>query len=261
MTAETRLQRSESIATITFIQPGRRNAMTLEMWAQLRRACAEVAASHLSDSGDRVVVLTGHGDAFVAGADVSQFQQARTTASDQEAYGATVNGAYADIAALPQPTIAKVRGACVGGGAAIAVSADIRIASDDARFGVPPARLGIGYPLEGVAALVELIGPAWTRQLLYTGDLIDAATALRIGLVNEVLPGDQLDHRVDELAHTIVARAPLSQQAAKLSVHAFYDPTHRPDAEAAIERCAHSADYAEGVAAFLAKRPAKFTGR
>ncbi len=261
MTALTRLERADGIATITFSQPGRKNAMTLSMWSQLRTICADIAASDLADGGDRVVVLTGEGDSFVAGADISQFQQARATPGDQESYNATVNGAYSDIAALSQPSIAKVRGACVGGGTAIAVSADIRVAAQDARFGVPPARLGIGYPLDGVAALVRLIGPAWARQLLYTGDLIDAHTALHIGLVNEVVAPDELDDRVAVLARTISERAPLSQRAANLAVEAFYDERKIEAAEAAVERCAHSADYVEGVEAFLDKRPARFTGR
>ncbi len=257
----TELHRSDGIATVTFVHPERRNAMTLEMWGQLRSACSDIASTDLTDGGDRVAVFTGEGSAFVAGADISQFQEARTNPEDQNAYGETVNGAYADIAALPQPTIAKVRGACVGGGAAIAVSTDIRIASSTARFGVPPARLGIGYPPDGVAALVRLIGPAWTRQLLYTGDLIDAPTALRIGLVNEVVPDDELDERVDALVRSIAARAPLSQRAADVSVDAFFDPAKLADAHGAADRCASSADYVEGVAAFLEKRPAIFTGR
>ena len=261
MTARTRLERSDGIASVIFSQPGRKNAMTLDMWSQLRTICAEIAAGDLTESGDRVVVLAGDGDAFVAGADISQFQDARSSPEDQSSYNATVNGAYGDIMALPQPTIAKVRGVCVGGGTAIAVSADIRIAAVDARFGVPPARLGIGYPPDGVAALVRLIGPAWTRQLLYTGDLIDAETALRIGLVNEVVEVGELDGRVATLAGTMAERAPLSQRAANVAVDAFYDSEQDAAAAAAVERCATSGDYREGVAAFLEKRAPRFTGR
>ena len=259
--ATTRLERAGRVATITFSQPERRNAMTLKMWSELRDACQSIAATDLTADGDRVVILTGEGPAFVAGADISQFQQARTNPEDQASYGLTVNGAYADVAALAQPTIVKIRGACVGGGAAIAVSADIRIADTSARFGVPPARLGIGYPPEGVAALVRLVGPAWTRQLLYTGDLINADTALRIGLVNEVVEPEDLDGRVGELAASMSARAPLSQRAANVAVDAFYDPNRREEANEAAAQCAGSADYLEGVAAFLEKRPAQFEGR
>ncbi len=229
----TRLEILDGVATITFDHVERRNAMTLSMWRDLRSACATIAVDDLAvdDPGAdavKAVVLTGAGtDAFVAGADISQFEEARNHPEDQSAYNATVNGSYADVAALPQPTVAKIRGACVGGGVGIAVSADIRIASTDAVFAVPPARLGIGYPPEGVASLVHLIGPAWTTQLLYTSDLVDAPTALRIGLVNEVVEPGDLDDRVDRLVSTIAARAPLSQRAAKLSVSAAYDPEGR----------------------------------
>lgn len=257
----TRLDITDGVATITFDQIERRNAMTLTMWTDLRTACSEVASRDLGPGGVKAVVLTGAGtDAFVAGADISQFEEARNHPEDQSAYNATVNGSYADVAALPQPTVAKIRGACVGGGVGIAVSADIRIASTDAVFAVPPARLGIGYPPEGVASLVHLIGPAWTTQLLYTSDLVDAPTALRIGLVNEVVEPEALDDRVDRLVSTIAARAPLSQRAAKLSVGAAFDARGLEAATDMVARCADSDDYREGVAAFMEKRAPRFEG-
>lgn len=246
------------VATITFDQPARRNAMTLRMWSGLEAACAALASDEEPDS--RVVVLTGAGDAFVAGADISQFAEARSHPEDQERYNAVVNGCYAAVAALPQPTIAKIRGSCAGGGVGIAVSADLRIAADDAVFMVPPARLGIGYPVDGVAALVHLVGPAWTKQLIYSGDPVDAPTALRIGLVNEVVPAGALDERVAELTTSIGERAPLSQRAAKVAVRAVYDPSLRSEADAWVNRCATSADYAEGIAAFMEKRRPRFGG-
>lgn len=236
--------------------------MTLKMWSELADACADLAGADLEPSREhyaKVVVLTGAGtEAFVAGADISQFTDVRPSGGGQDAYNKIVNGCYAAVAALPQPTIAAIRGACVGGGAGIAVSADIRIASSDARFGIPPARLGIGYPPEGVAALVQLVGPAWTKQLIYTADLIDAPTALRIGLINEMVEPESLDERVHQLAGTMAKRAPLSQRAAKVSVAAVFDADELAQARVWVTRCSESNDYTEGVAAFLEKRSARF---
>lgn len=237
--------------------------MTLKMWNELASICAELAAADLGDDDTeepaRVVIFTGAGTgAFVAGADISQFTSVRPAGRGQDSYNETVNGCYRAVASLPQPTIASIHGACVGGGVGIAVSADIRIAASDAKFGLPPARLGIGYPPDGVAALVHLIGPAWTKQLIYTADLIDADTALRIGLVNEVVPPADLESRVGELATTMIRRAPLSQRSAKVSVEAAYRSELLPEAQRWVERCADSADYSEGVAAFLEKRSPKF---
>lgn len=251
------------IATITFDQTARRNAMTLKMWSELAAICADLTAADLGADGTpesaRVVILTGAGTAaFVAGADISQFTSVRPAGRGQDSYNEIVNGCYQAVATLPQPTIASIHGACVGGGVGIAVSADIRIAASDAKFGVPPARLGIGYPPDGVAALVHLIGPAWTKQLIYTADLIDAHTALRIGLVNEVVPPEDLESRVGELASTMTRRAPLSQRSAKVSVEAAFRTELLPEAQRWVTRCADSADYIEGVAAFLEKRSPNF---
>lgn len=237
--------------------------MTLKMWSELDSICGGLATADLEADGTkqsaRVVIFTGAGtDAFVAGADISQFTSVRPAGRGQDSYNEIVNGCYEAVASLPQPTIASIHGACVGGGVGIAVSTDIRIAASDAKFGVPPARLGIGYPPEGVAALVRLIGPAWTKQLIYTADLIDAKTALQIGLVNEVVPPDDLQSRVSELAHTITRRAPLSQRSAKVSVAAAFSEERLPEAHRLVARCADSADYTEGVAAFLEKRSPNF---
>lgn len=225
--------------------------MTSDMWRAVPRLCHELG----DDSDVRVVILRGAGEhAFVAGADISQFQTERTGTAGNSYEDATT-AAYAAIRTLPKPTLAMLHGFCIGGGLAIALSADIRYAADDARLGLPPAKLGIGYSAEGIATLQQLVGSSVTKEMVYTAELYDAPTALRWGLVNHVVAKPDLEAFVRTQAETMATRAPLSQQAAKLAV------AGDPEADAMIARCFTSDDYAEGVAAFMAKRPPEFTGR
>ena len=248
----------DAIATVTFSHPARRNAMTLDMWLAVPERCAEIVAH----GGVRVVVFRGADDTFVAGADISQFGASRT-GDGANSYDDTVMAATDAISALPMPTVAAVRRFCIGGGLALALAADLRYASDDAKLGLPPARLGIGYNAPGIAGLVDLVGPAATLELVYTGDPVDASTALGWGLVNRVFPVADFEARVAELVGVMAVRAPLSQRAAKLAVadHLAAPDAKRPAAVAeAIADCFASDDYAEGVAAFMAKRSPTFTG-
>lgn len=249
------------VGLITFNQPEKRNAMSVEMWAGV----AEVLADWSANPEIRVLVLTGAGDkAFVSGADISQFEKLRGSAEAQREYSRLTEPGRNSLAAFPKPVIARVRGFCLGGGLAIAMRADIRIAAADSTYGIPAARLGIAYTFDAVRALVALVGPAHARMLLYSGRRIGSAEAMRIGLVNQVVPDDELDETVRDLAATIAENAPLSIRASKLAVEAvLLDPDERDDAAlaAAAEACFASEDYAEGRRAFLEKRRPTFRGK
>jgi enoyl-CoA hydratase/carnithine racemase len=248
------------IGTITFNNPDKRNAMSLEMW----RGLVDALDRFHEDTTVRAVVLTGAGTkAFVSGADISQFDSQRADAAAQRDYDALTSAGRARLAAFPRPVIARIRGYCLGGGLGIALQADLRIAAEDAEFGIPAARLGVAYGAGMVRQLVSLVGPAHARMLLYSGARIDAREAERIGLVNRTVPPEDLRASVDELADTIARNAPLSVQAAKLAVAAA-DVPGSVDARAldsAIAACFDSADYREGRAAFQEKRPPRFQGR
>jgi enoyl-CoA hydratase/carnithine racemase len=251
----------DGIGIITFNQPEKRNAMSVEMWGGM----GEILDEFREDSSVRVVVLTGAGDkAFVSGADISQFEQRRADADAQREYDRLTNGGRAKLAAFPKPVIARIRGFCLGGGLAIAMQADLRIAARDSQFGIPAARLGIAYTLDGIRKLVGLVGPAHARMILYTGSRIDSAEAERIGLVNRVVPNEQLSGVVTDLARTIADNAPLSVAASKLTIEQLTrDPSARDMAaiDGVVAACFNSADYREGRTAFMEKRAPRFQGR
>ncbi len=251
----------ESIGLITFNQPEKRNAMSVDMWAGL----GEILDAFSDDEGVRVVVLTGQGhQAFVSGADISQFGQQRANASAQVEYDRLTSAGRAKLANFEKPVIARIRGFCLGGGLAIAMNADLRIAAVDSEYGIPAARLGLAYNFEMVRKLVTLVGPAHARTLLYTGSRIDSAEALRIGLVNQVVDDADLSDTVVELARRIADNAPLSVRAAKLAVNEATKSESERDAaavHAAVAACFDSADYIEGRTAFMEKRTPVFQGR
>jgi len=247
------------IGTITFNNPEKRNAMSLDMW----RGLVDILDRFEGDASVRAVVLTGAGNkAFVSGADISQFDSQRADSGAQRDYDTLTSAGRARLAAFSRPVIARIRGFCLGGGLGIALQADLRIAAEDAEFGIPAARLGLAYGAGMVRQLVSLVGPAQARLLLYTGSRITATEAARIGLINRVVATGELRDAVDELARTIAGNAPLSIRAAKLAVDAAVEPDSVADGllDAAIADCFDSADYREGRAAFQEKRLPQFRG-
>ncbi|WP_435137265.1 enoyl-CoA hydratase/isomerase family protein [Actinacidiphila sp. bgisy144] len=239
----------DGVATVAISNPARRNAMTLGMWLALPRVLAGLAA----DPGVRVLVLTGEGEAFSAGADIGELTDAEGRQAVQEA-ALTAEEA---LAAFPKPTVAAVRGFCVGGGCQLAVACDLRFAARGARFGVTPARLGIVYAASSTRRLVAVAGPATAKYLLFSAELIDDERALRTGLVDEVLPdADHLDARVRAFAATLTTRSRLTQTAAK--EFAAGPPTPERAAYWA-HQAATTPDTDEGATAFLTGRTPTFT--
>ena len=249
------------VGLVTFNQPEKRNAMSVAMWQGLGEILDEFAA----DNAVRVVILTGAGHkAFVSGADISQFEKTRSNADAQREYDRLTSAGRDKLANFPKPTIARIRGFCLGGGLGIAMMADLRIAAQDSAFGIPAARLGIAYGPDMTRRLVDLVGPAHARMLLYTGARIDAQEAQRIGLVNRTVKDDELSDVVLELAGMLADNAPLSLGAAKVVVEQVTRDESKRDRGAmdtVIQACFDSEDYREGRTAFMEKRRPVFKGR
>ena len=250
--------RTGAIGAITIDNPDRHNAVSNEMWT----AITEAALAYDADPEIRVITIEGQGQkSFASGADISRFESADGPVTRG---GGAFTTACASVHAVSKPTVAIIRGWCLGGGMALAISCDLRLANEAARFGIPAARLSIGYPVDGLRRLIELVGLSTAKEIMFSARQYNAAEALRLGMVNHVLPDDAIDGFAADYIASIAAGAPLTQQGAKLALRELArDESQRnlAAAEAIIAQCASSADHAEGTRAFLEKRRAVFTGR
>jgi enoyl-CoA hydratase/carnithine racemase len=212
----------------------------------------------------RILILSGAGGkAFVSGADISKFESERSGREAVQHYNSTTARAYGKMHAFPKPTIAEITGVCVGGGTALAVCCDLRIAGETSRFGIPAAKLGLGYGYPGLKRLIDVVGPSFAKELFFTGRLFDAEEARTMGLVNRVMPDADVAAYVADYARTIAENAPLTVMSVKAIVaEAQKDPAERDLAkcQAMVDRCFDSQDYIEGRRAFMEKRKPRFVG-
>ncbi|MBV9533532.1 MAG: enoyl-CoA hydratase/isomerase family protein [Bradyrhizobium sp.] len=252
---------TDGVGVITLNNPEKHNAMSLEMWEGLGHALLDLR----DDADARVAILVGAGEkAFVSGADISQFEKVRHNAQASEEYSRRSAAQRALLADYPIPTIACIRGFCLGGGMLVAMLCDIRIAAENSEFGIPAAKLGIAYGYDGLKHLVSLVGPSQARLLMYTGMRIDSAEALRIGLIDRVLPETEFWNATMEIARVISCNAPLAIKAAKITIAQVLKDAAERDVEAVRNvgtACMESEDYREGRQAFMEKRKPQFRGR
>jgi enoyl-CoA hydratase len=253
-------RREGGIGHIVFNNPEKRNAVSLDMWEGVGQLLEQFAA----DEGVRVVVLSGAGGkAFVSGADISKFETERATAEASGRYNAISAETHKRLASFPKPTIAQIQGSCVGGGVGLAVCCDLRICGESSRFGVPAAKLGVGYGFDSLKRLVDLIGPSFAKEVFFTARLFSAAEAYEMGLVNRIVPDDQVEAYVADYARTITGNAPLTVDSVKAIIgEVLKDPETRDltRCKELVDACFASQDYIEGRRAFMEKRKPQFMG-
>jgi enoyl-CoA hydratase len=249
-----------ALGWVIFNNPARRNAISVDMW----EAIPPLMEAFAADPQVRVIILRGAGETFVAGADISQFEDQRTGAAASKRYDALTAAAFAALGGVEKPTIAMIQGFCIGGGLAVALTADLRIAALDAQFAIPAARLGLGYHFNGLKGLMDLVGPAYAREIMFTARRFSGEEALQMGLLNRAVPSASVEALVRDYAAMIAENAPLTLKAAKLAmIEGLKDPASRrmETVQAAVAACFESADFKEGQRAFLEKRRPNFEGR
>jgi enoyl-CoA hydratase/carnithine racemase len=251
---------SEGVARLILNRPEKHNVIDYEMW----RGIASAMQAFSADDGVRVVVVSGAGGkAFSAGADISEFERKRQR-DTADSYNQATAAAHSALGNCPKPTIAEIGGYCVGGGLGLALACDLRIAADHSRFGIPAARLGLGYDYSSLKVLVSIVGPAAAKDIMFTARRFGAAEAVALGLVNRVVVPAELAAAVADCARMIAANAPLTVRASKQIVTEVLKDSDQRDralCERLVAECFASADYVEGRQAFMEKREPCFRGR
>ena len=261
MSTDKMLSRKEGkVGYLTFNNPERHNAVSLEMW----EAAEGFLEEFKKDKNIRVVVVTGAGGkAFISGADISKFESERSSKDAIDRYNAAVDQANTAVYEFPKPTIAMIRGYCIGGGVGLALCCDLRICSDNSKFGVPAAKLGLGYGFRGIKKLVDVVGPSFAKEIFFTARQFTAAEALQMGLVNRVLSDAEVEKYVKDYAETISGNAPLTVKSVKYIVGEVVKDEGKRDLKRCddlVAQCFASKDYVEGRKAFMEKRKPAFTG-
>ena len=251
----------DGLGWMVFNNPARHNALSLEMWEGIGDIL-----EHFADNDDvRAVIMRGAGGkAFVSGADISEFDQARANAEQRESYGVIAGRATQWLAKIDKPLIGLIEGYCIGGGLATALSADVRFATPDSRFGIPAAKLGLGYEYEGLAKLARLVGPSRARDIMFSARFMPASEALSMGLINFIETRDDIEEACVAYAKTIAGNAPLTVKAAKAAINAWERGSRSDEVDAVrtmVDACFNSEDYREGRKAFAAKRKPEFKNR
>jgi enoyl-CoA hydratase/carnithine racemase len=256
------LSRKEgSIGHLIFNNPARHNAVSLDMW----EAAGSILDDFVKDDAIRLVVLSGAGGkAFISGADISKFESERSSKEAIDRYNVVVDQAYGAIYDFPKPTIAMIRGYCIGGGVGLALCCDLRICSDNSKFAVPAAKLGLGYGFKGINKLVDVVGPSFAKEIFFTARQFTAQEARDMGLVNRVVPQDELEAYVRGYAEMIAGNAPLTVNSVKYIIgEAVKSASERDLKKCAdlVAQCFASGDYTEGRKAFMEKRKPVFMGK
>lgn len=255
------VRKSDGVGYLSLNQPKKHNAISYEMWLGI----AQVIGDFEADDDIRVIVVSGEGGAaFSSGADISQFERQRQSAENIKVYDGAAGRAQDSLTNVSKPTIAKIAGYCIGGGLATALCCDLRFASDSSKFGIPAAKLGLGYGYGGLKALVQLVGPSRAKEIMFTARQFDAMEAYDMGLVNRVLKRNELDGFVNEYTEVISGNAPLTIKACKRIIDEIgKDPEERDLklCQRLVEDCFASEDYKEGRRAFMEKRKPSFRGR